>query len=62
MMVIVPDVLRDAINAKLDAALLEHPDAAVDRDIYYHTLLRYFDEHGEIPEFSLVRKIERGTT
>ena len=51
--VIVPNELRDAINVKLDAAIAACPDAVKDRDALYHQLLAYFDEHGEIPEFSL---------
>lgn len=52
---IVPNVLRDAINKALDDALVECPDAAPDREIFYHKLLKYFNEHGELPEFSLQR-------
>ena len=54
-MVIVPNSLRDEINAKLDAAYVEFPDAAVDREIHYHELLRLFDENGRIPEFTLAK-------
>ena len=46
MMVIVPNVLRDAINRAFDAALEECPDAAPDRDLFYAQLLTYFNEHG----------------
>ena len=55
-LVIVPDSLAAAINAKLDAALAEIPEAAVDRDILYHRLLSFFNEHGYVPEFSIERK------
>lgn len=54
--VIVPNYVHDAIQSKLDAALAEVPDAAPDRDIFYQTLLNYFDEHGVLPEFSLVKR------
>jgi len=54
-MVIVPNSLRDAINAKLDAALASCPDAVKDRDALYSQLLDYFDEHGEVPDFTLDR-------
>lgn len=52
-MVIVPNELRDAINAKLDAAISKCPDAEQDREALYSQLLAYFDEHGEIPDFDL---------
>lgn len=62
-MVIVPDTLSAAINAKLDAAIAECPGAAPDRDALYHDLLAYFDEHGEVPDFTLGKRAsqERGT-
>ena len=56
MLVIVPDSLRDAINVKLDAAIAEVPDAEKDREVLYGQLLGYFDEHGVVPDFSLVKK------
>lgn len=55
--VIVPNSLRNAINAKLDAELAKCPDAEKDREYLYGQLLAHFDEHGEIPEFSLEKKI-----
>jgi hypothetical protein len=53
---IVPDSLRNAINAKLDAALTDVPDAAKDRDHLYHELLYFFNENGYLPEFSIGKK------
>lgn len=53
-MTIVPNVLRDKINLKLDEAFLKVPEASQYRDVFYQQLLEYFDEHGEIPEFDLV--------
>ena len=55
-LVIVPDSLRLAIDAKLDAAIAAVPDAAKDREHLYHELLCYFDDHGVLPEFSLEKK------
>jgi hypothetical protein len=55
-MVIVPNELAAAIYAKIDAALVDCPDAAPDREAFYGQLLDYFDEHGVIPAFSLVKK------
>lgn len=52
-MVIVPNDLRDRINAKLDAVIKECPDAEKDRDVLYSQLLGYYDEHGVVPDFSL---------
>lgn len=56
MFVIVPDSLREAINAKLDVALATEPAAeAHDRECLYNQLLAFFDEHGYLPDFT-VRK------
>jgi hypothetical protein len=56
MLVIVPNCLRDEINAAIDTALIGHPDAEPDREIFYDTLLAYFNEHGVIPEFTLEKR------
>ena len=56
MMVIVPDSLHEAINAKLDAAYQEAPEAAVDREAHYAALLNYFNEHGHLPSFYLKKE------
>lgn len=53
MIVIVPDTLRDTINEKLDAAFGACPRAEKDREHFYIQLLRYFDEHGTIPDFKI---------
>ena len=53
---IVPDSLREAINAALDDAIAKSPDAAPWRDNLYSHLVAFFDEHGYIPEFSLQRR------
>ena len=58
MLLIVPDSLRHAINAKLDAAIAEHPDAERDREALYSHLLSFFNEHGYVPEFTLQKKLE----
>lgn len=55
MLVIVPNELRDQIYAKIDAALIDAPEAAADRDHYYQELLAFFNENGYIPDFSLVQ-------
>ncbi len=55
MLVVVPNKLRDKINAKLDAAFAECPEAEFEREGLYSQLLAYFDEHGVVPEFSLVK-------
>ena len=52
---IVPNVLRDAINAKLDEAFGTHPDAAPDREIFYDALVQHYYLYGVIPEFDLIR-------
>jgi hypothetical protein len=55
-LVIVPNALHDAINKRLDAAIAECPDAAIDREALYAQLVAYFDEHGCIPDFRVERK------
>ena len=54
-LVIVPNALSDAINAKLDMAYQDQPEAAVDRDLHYRALLEYFADHGVIPEFKITK-------
>ena len=56
MLVVVPDTLRVAIDKKLDTAIAQHPDAAKDRDELFRQLLSYFNEHGVVPDFDLVKK------
>ena len=53
MIVVVPNVLRDAINAKLDAAIAKCPDAAKERGELYRQLLCYFNEYGVVPDFEI---------
>ena len=52
-MVIVPDSLRDAINANLDAALADWPEAEKDREHLFGQLLDAFDSTGSIPDFRI---------
>ena len=55
-LVIVPNILREAINTKLDSAIAACPGAESNRDILYHQLLSYFDEFGCLPEFTVAKK------
>ena len=55
MIAIVPNVLRDEINKKLDEAYLQIPEAAVDRDHHFRMCLSYFDDNGVLPEFKIVK-------
>lgn len=54
---IVPNALSEAINKALNAAFEACPAAEKDREHLYNQLLEHFNEHGEIPSFSL-QKIE----
>ncbi len=54
--VILHDSLRDAINRRLDIELERVPDAASDRDALFDMLLEYYDEHGQIPDFTLEKR------
>ncbi len=53
--VIIPNEVRDAINSALDREIAKCPDAEKDREVLYAQLLNYFDEHGELPEFSIAK-------
>jgi hypothetical protein len=55
MFVIVKNEVERAINVALDRAISECPESAGSRESLYGELLRYFDECGVIPEFSLYR-------
>ncbi len=55
--VIVPNDLRDAINAKLEVQYALSPNARIDYDIHYAVLLAYFDKHGALPEFELRKAV-----
>jgi hypothetical protein len=55
-LVIVPDYVHEAITRKLDGLIADCPDAKQDRQHLYDQLLEYFNEHGEIPDCSIVKK------
>lgn len=54
--VVVPNTLRDAIYRAIDNALEAVPEAAPDREHFFEELLRHYHEHGEIPDFTLVKR------
>jgi len=56
MICIVPNELRDAINTELDKAFKVTPEAEKGREYFYNELLKYYDENGYIPDFSLTPK------
>lgn len=59
--VIVPGHVSDAINRALDAALAGQPEAAsACREHMFGQLLDYYNEHGEIPEFQVVKNPAEG--
>jgi hypothetical protein len=51
--VIVPDSLSTEIYRRIDAKLVDWPDAAAEREHFYLSLLLHFDEHGVIPDFDI---------
>lgn len=57
-LVIVPNSLRDAINAKLEAAYETCPAARADHEYLFSVLLGHVDEHGTIPDITLTPKHE----
>ena|SRR5438093_1356486 len=60
---VVPNILRDAIYEKMAAGFLVRPElfwpSSKAWNDLYRDLLRFFDEHGYIPEFIITRKHER---
>lgn len=52
-MVIVPNDLSEAIHAKLQKAAEGLIITSDEYEQHYKTLLRYFDEHGHLPDFTL---------
>lgn len=57
-MAIVPNYVRDIINTKLDEALAGRSVPDADRNQMYCDLLNYYDDHGEIPEFTVSRLLD----
>lgn len=55
--VIVPTEVKNAINARLDDALNDYPGAIDHREEFYQEILRYYDEHGEIPDVEIHPRI-----
>ena len=60
MFVVVPDYIFDEINAKLDAAIKNHPDAEADRDTLRSQLIDFVDVHGYVPDFDLAPPLTGG--
>lgn len=57
-LVIVPDRLREAINAKLDVALKPWPEAtSEDREHLFGLLLAHYDQTGCIPDFEVEKTL-----
>ena len=54
--VVVPNYILDEISKKLDAAIVEHPDAEKDRAALHSQLIAFVDEHGYVPDFTLSHK------
>lgn len=55
MFYVVPNVLGNEIDRRLDAAIAEEPDAEKDREHLRSTLIEYYAQHGVIPDFSVRR-------
>lgn len=56
MFVVVPNELRDAIYERVDEELKKHPELRDQRESIYQDILKYYDEHGSIPDFSVEPK------
>lgn len=53
MFFIVPNDLRDAINAAIDKALAGRPCDGESREVIFAQLLGHYSQHGAIPDFDL---------
>lgn len=61
-LLIVPNHVTEAINAKLDAARVaagfdDDERWKSERGFLFNSLLRYYDEHGTVPDFQLTKKV-----
>ena len=52
-LVVIHDHVREAINARLDAAIAEVPDAAKERERLYQEIINFYSEYGQLPNFTL---------
>jgi len=52
-LVVVPNSLSEAIYRLVDNQLEKVPTLKPQRENIYKDILRYFDEHGHLPEFTL---------
>lgn len=56
MIVIVPNILRDKINEEIDLAMARQPqNLEMYRDDFYHAILNFFNDYGELPDFDVAR-------
>ena len=53
MLCVVPNELRDAINKKVDAFILQYPDQKDNRENIYKDMLSVFNSQGVIPGIAL---------
>ena len=54
---VIPNWVESAIADAIDKALVDAPDEAEDdRPYFREMLLRFFNEQGHLPEFTLVRR------
>ena len=58
MIIAVPIHILNEINKKLDDVMSEHPEAGVDRELYFQEILHFVDDHGYIPDFTLTKKVD----
>lgn len=48
MLVVVPNYLRDAINTKIDAAIIEYPPIEAERERLFGELLVVYNNYGHL--------------
>ena len=54
--VVVYDELREVLYRRVDDEIKRSGAPVGERDQHYMTLLRYYDEHGVIPDFTLQKQ------
>lgn len=57
-LLIIPNVLHDAINQAINKALAGRPCDEHSREQVYQSVLAYYDDHGTIPDFELKEKTD----
>lgn len=58
MLIILPNIVADAINKRLDEQLARYPQFKEHRAEIYERLVGHFGETGQVPDFTLEPRAE----